>query len=289
MPIFHPTPNPISDAKNKLDRASFLHLIGSTSFDIAKEDLSDFFSSIKDGFVVTTERLTSPDTDRIYLDTISNRHETLNRLKRIRFQDLAYEITSKPEGFKGYFTDFLDTLIEVTPGALSSAYRTLDKLKTIIGYFITDYQEGGMDFTVLDKPHFKKVKQSNEDIKKQIGKFFPLTNGSTKTEFIKIYRRMVDFELIFSGIEKLKNEIKLSDIEKITRSSNEVSELVDFLLETNMGSGNRIINTEVRRELLDLLSTAAEEMEVVNYIFANVVNFYGVFHNHTLDIEKLTS
>jgi hypothetical protein len=105
----------------------FVHHYNSASV-ISQENLSDYFYKIKDIFSNVYKKFSTVTNDKIVLDITSNKFETLNKIKRIKFVDIKDYMTSKPENFKGMYLDYSLDLINSSKVILENTESTLNNL-----------------------------------------------------------------------------------------------------------------------------------------------------------------
>jgi len=245
---------------------------------ISEEALSDYLFKIKDTFITIGSKLTNRINDKAVLEITSNKFEVLHIVKRLKFIEVKDFITSKPEGFKGKYIDYTLDLINVSNNVIGNIEETLNSLKTAIGIFINEYNSDKIA-ELHNNVHFKITADELDKNTKEISKYFKLGDKNTKAKIMDVLKSLNDIEPLYKNIEVLDGVINISKIEYIGKLANEVSELVDSLIEQNAKTKVLEKNDKVKAELVSALNIAAREIELINYIYSNVFIFYGVFKN----------
>jgi len=281
MKLFATTEN----IKISLEREIFLQHI-ENSKTISTENLFDFLYSIKDTFINIANKITGNINDKITLDVVSNKYETLNKIKRIDFVKAKDHIVSKPENFEGKYIDYTLTLINSARVISEDTEKTLNNLKLAIGGFINEYRENKA-LTLYGDIYFKKTEKLIESHRKDIVVFFPHKNLNTKTTLNKVLKSLNDIEPLYKNIEILDSTLNFTRLQFITKITNECAELVDSLIELNTKNNILEKNNHIKKELIKAISISAREVEFLNYIYSNIYIFYGVFKNMIEELHRI--
>jgi len=255
---------------------------------ISNEALSDYLYKIKDAFSTTFNRLTSSTSNKVVIDTTSTKFETLHRVKRVKFIDLKDYITSKPENFRGKYVDYTLDLINVAGVIVPNTEATLGNLKLAIGSFINEYSENKVS-KLYGTVYFKEAEKLIEGNRKEIAKYFPSNNGSTKAYIRDVLKTTNDVESLYKNIELLDTILNLSKIEYIAKLTSECVSLVDGLITHNTKTNMLANNNNIKKELISAIHISAREVEFLNYMYANTIIFYGSFKNLIEDLNKAIS
>lgn len=282
MKLFHYRPTISQEELNNLTIDYFL-----TNDYIAQEAFSDFLYKIKDKINNFKIILTREINDRATLDVINTKFEMLNRIKRLNFYLISNEITSKPENFKGYYVDYSLDLLKVAKELLPHVENTLNLLKTNISTFINEYEKSNLH-TLTFGNYFTKTELFLETHRKAIAKYFPLSNGSSKARIKDILRSLNDIPALYDRIRELDNTLNLAKIEFINNLGKEISDLVDTLIEYNRKTRVFEENSEVKKSLINAIYITAKEIELLAYVYSNMVIFYGAFKHLMDDLKQLS-
>lgn len=253
---------------------------------ISQENLSDYFYKIKDIFSTVYNNLSSSVNDKIVVDTTSSRFETLSKLKRVKFIDIKDYMTSKPENFRGKYIDYSLDLINSAKIISENTEVTLNSLKLAISSFINEYSENKVS-TLYGVAYFREATKLVEENKKDIAKYFPDTNSSTKAYLKDILKTSNDIEVLYKNIEMLDSILNLSKIDYIAKLTNECTELIDSLIDQNTKTNILSKNNNIKKELINAIHASAKEVEFLNYLYANTIIYYGVFKNLIDDLNKI--
>jgi len=250
----------------------------SNSVIISEEALSDYLFKVKDLFFTIGSKLSNSINDKAVMEISYNKFEVLHIIKRIKFIEVKDFITSKPEGFNGKYIDYTLDLINVSNNVIGNIEETLNSLKTTISIFINEYNSDKI-MELHNSVHFKITREELEKNYKEIRKYFKIGDKNTKVKIKNVLKSLNDIEPLYKNIEVLDSVINISKIEYIGKLTNEVSELVDSLIDQNSKTKVLEKNEKVKKELIDALNIAAREVELINYIYSNVFIFYGNFKN----------
>lgn len=252
---------------------------------ISTEAISDYLYKIKDSLSTTFERLTSAVNDKVVIDTTSTKFETMYRIKRVRFIDLKDYITSKPENFHGKYVDYTLDLINSSKIIVENTESTLNNLKLAISSFINEYSENKVSI-LYGVVYFKEAEKLVEESRKEISKYFPDSNGSTKAYIRDVLKTTNDVESLYKNIEMLDSILNFSKIDYITKLTNECVSLIDSLIDQNNKKDILSKNNTIKKELISAVHISAREVEFLNYLYANAIIFYGCFKNLTQELNK---
>lgn len=252
---------------------------------ISTEALSDYLYKVKDAFSSTFDRLTAAVNDKVVVDSTSSKFETMHRLKRVKFIDLKDYMTSKPENFRGKYVDYTLDLINASRVMVENTEATLNNLKLAISSFVNEYSENKVS-TLYGGIYFKEAEKLTEENRKEISKYFPDSNGSTKTYVRDVLKTVNDVESLYKNIEMLDSILNLSKIDYIAKLTNECVSLIDTLIDQNTKTDMLSKNDTMKKELISAVHITAREVEFLNYLYGNAVVFYGCFKSLTEDLNK---
>lgn len=253
---------------------------------IAEEALSDYLYKIKDSFANVFKKLSGSVNDKAVLDITSTKFETLHKIKRLKFVNVKDYMTSKPENFKGKYIDYTLDLVNVSGVIVGDVEAALNNLKLAIASFINEFSENKVS-TLYGSIYFKKTEKIIEQNKREISKYFPIANGSTKAYVGDLLKTLNDIEALYKNIEILDSTLNTTKIAYISKLTNECAELVDSLIEQNTRSNILAKNDTAKKELINAIHTTAREVELLNYLYSNAIIFYGSFKNLTDELNRI--
>ena len=253
---------------------------------ISEEAMTDYFYKLKDVFATAFKTLSLNGSDKILTDIESTKFETLHKVRNIKFTDAKAYTVSKPENFKGKYIDYSTDLISISKVIVEDTEACLSNLKMAIASFINEYSDKKV-FTLYGAVYFTKTDKLVEEKKKEVAKYFPTANGQTKACVSELLKTFNDIEGIYKNIDTLGNTVNYSTINHIAKLTAETSELIDTLIVQNTKSNVLVKNNDVKKDLVNAIHTAAREVELLNYMYANAVMFYGCFKNLADELNKI--
>ena len=253
---------------------------------IAEEALSDYLYKIKDSFATLFKKLSGSVNDKAVLDITSTKFETLHKIKRLKFVNVKDYMVSKPENFKGKYIDYTLDLVNVSGVIVGDVEATLNNLKLAIASFINEFSESKVS-SLYGAVYFKKTEKLIEQNKREISKYFPIANGSTKAYVGDLLKTLNDIEALYKNIEVLDSTLNTTKISYISKLTNECADLVDSLIEQNTRSNVLAKNDTAKKELINAIHISAREVELLNYLYSNAIIFYSSFKNLTDELNKI--
>lgn len=276
-----------SDAsENKISVETYKDYFLSTDY-IVTEDLTDFFVKIKSIFSDAIDKITFAYNDKMTYDINKDKIIYLHAINKIKFTDIAPKLISKPNNFKGYYIEYLNDLYSYMNTQLGNIFTTIEKLKYFISYYINEYKSDVFDVNT-SLTYFKNIEKQVEKTNKEISSYFKANDHSTKDEFKRLYKTLNDVNVIYKLIENFDKFNLDSNIKIIEKESKNCMELVDTLIDNNLKARGKLINDEVKKNLTFATYVTAKQIEIISYLFANLVSFYGVFKNNLEDMKEFS-
>ena len=239
---------------------------------VACEAVTDYLFAIKDK-VNTLVTGTFSNTDVTLLDATANRFQVQSILKRVHFSELAHEVVDTPERFHGDYVHYLRAMVDVTAEAVPEVTQLLNNLKLAISGFINEYSENGV-LSIYGKSYALSSEKLINKQKEKISKFFPVNKSNASARIKDVISKNSDIDTLFNESKQLEaniNHVKLKDIIKL---SEEVSEMVDVLIEQNSKSGILLKNDAAKRDLVEMIHVGATGIQFISYLYANAVYFF---------------
>jgi len=255
---------------------------------ISLEAVSDFFYKLKDTFATLGSTVAKLDNDKIVTDTLATRFETQHVVKRLKLVELRDEMVLKPENFKGKYVDYAAELISASDLLIANTEESLHNLKMAVSSFINEYSEEKVS-TLYGISYFKQAEKISETARKDIAKYFPSSNSTVKAYVGDLLKSLSDVEQLYNDIQKLDGIINLSKINHISKLANEVSDLIDILIDQNTKSGVLLKNDSTKKELVNAVHIVAKEVELVSYMYSNCIFFYSAIKSLSEVILKVGS
>jgi hypothetical protein len=190
---------------------------------------------------------------------------------------------SKPEHFKGYLIDLLADLNTQLRSETETVYKSIEQLKYVISYYMNDYKPNMISIDPnLD--YFKKLEKEQDKSRLVIQKYFKSSDSSQKAMFKEIYKSMKDFEQMFELFKQLDNLHLETHTETLNRRSEEISDLIDNLIQLNIDNGGKLINSDTKKNLALGTYAVAKQIETVGYFISTLLLVHG---SHKNNMERL--
>lgn len=246
---------------------------------LSLESFDEFFAKTKDHLTSLGKVLTMSGEDKAVTEALSNRFETTTKANKVKLNDFRHAIISKPEGFKGFYIDYLRALIEVSEEVAESTHRSLSALKIGVAGFINEYSDGQAD-NFYGYHYFKKEKKIIEDAKKTIGGFFKAP-GKVKTNPDEVIKGMADIPLLYQTLEQLSTKLNKESVKKVDKETESVTVLIDVLIDQNLQSGILLKNSETKKEMVQAIEQTAQSVEFYCALYAHLLFFCTAFKSLT--------
>lgn len=259
--------------KLKLSTEQFLQLYQSSSV-VSQESISDFLYSLKDSVFNIGDKLFSSDLEKAAIDAMRNKFEVLNVGKRLHMSELADEVVTVPESFKGRYVDYQGVLTEASELMFADTVQLLNNVKMAIGGFINEYKEGGV-LSVYGVSYAKNSEALYNKQRKLMAKFFTVSKATSKAKVTDVIRSMGDMERIYKDIPQLSASCSKDKVMQIQKLVAEIDEIVDVVIEQNQESGILSNNSSAKRQLINMIHVAAKNVEFCGYLYANTLFFYN--------------
>lgn len=236
---------------------------------ISTESLDVYLSKIKDTFM-GVDRLIDTKTERFFKEVDSNRYETISRAKKVKYFNFRNEVVSKPEQFKGYYTDYIDQLNKSSETITELVDVLLSNLKLAVSTFINEYNLEKSDMMYGSKS-FTDGAKILEHESAAVGSYFKAPAGKVRDKVQELIKTNSDFEPIFEGFDKLKKVYTDARHKEIQAHVKSVVELVDVMIDLNIKSNVLNRNDQLKRQLMEAIHTAAQVVEYHYALYANTV------------------
>ena len=240
---------------------------------LSLEAITDYLGKTKDFFHSFQTTIFDFNSDQALHDAISTRHETLAVIKRLQFVDIADEVVTKPEKFQGKYHPYLKDLIDVCKVSAPDTLQLLNTVKLGLASFINEYTEDGV-LSVYGTEYAKDSAKKIQNGQKVISSYFPESKSTFKTRVKDVLRNLGEVEGLYNGAVELESHISHDKVKQISKLADEISDMVDVLIEQNNKSGILLRNTEAKKDLTDMIHTAAESVRFTSYLYANTLYFY---------------
>lgn len=247
---------------------------------ISTESISNFFYKIKDTFHNFTSKFSFDSEEKAVKDVISNKFEVIHIANKVKMNDFRHEVISKPEGFTGLYVEYLDDLLNVTKLTHESLTKSLDTLKMGVGNFINEYQEDKVD-NFYGYHYFKEGSKVIDENNKLISSYFKKNTDKVKTTPNEVLRSLKDVELLFSKLDELSFILNKDSIASILKEVNNISELIDVLLEQNMKTNTLSKNDTTKKEMIEAIEQTARSVEFYTSLYAQLLFFCNAFKSLT--------
>lgn len=253
---------------------------------ISIESMSTFLGQVKDVFGNSLNAFKTDKEEQFIQDTLQNKFQVLAKVKEINMNDIRYDVISKPESFKGLYSDYLKDLIQVSAETRSLFNSSAILVKTAVANFINEYSDDKAD-QIYGYSQLKQAEVKLEKYKKVIGDYFPLPANKVKTTPPEVIKSLSEIEELFKLLEKLSTEsINPEEFKNIEKQVTSVSELVDVLIQHNVNSGVLLKNNTAKQQLIECVTILAHLSEFYSSLYARTVVYCNAFKSLT-DAIKL--
>ena len=155
--------------------------------------------------------------------------ELTPKLNYVSFINYNKLLISVPEGFKGNFIDYINTLINMNSQVYNGLNSILSEYNALLSGFITnkDNKISLHDHTAF----FKRVEKEREAITKQLAEYFP-TNASTSKAYLPMaISRFADIDVLMDSTTKLQKVHYQQDLSVVSKSINKCIDLLNLIAE----------------------------------------------------------
>jgi len=176
------------------------------------------FKSLKEGFVTAFSFI-----------SFSKEKRVLNNLKNLNYVNLSQSLVTTPEGFKGYFLDYLQTLEKIQTLAYKEAHEFIKEYQMVLSSFITnkDDQISSTDLSFF----YNRVEQRTLESNGEIAKFFNSPNKVSRSKLQSVLARISDLETISQVVNSIEKKHNIDDLKSIELSLNKIIALLDIIIE----------------------------------------------------------
>lgn len=245
---------------------------------ISSEAISDVFSKIRDSFSNVRDLLFKGDKEKALIDATGDKYETLKVLKRVKMVNIAKEIIVTPERFKGYYLDYLRDLTLVTEEMVPETIKQVENVKLAIASFLNEYKDNGV-LSIYGLSFARETDKKREKTLKLMSSYFPHKKAVSKALIKDVIRSNADVPPLIDELPRLGEAIHQERLNKLSKLSKEISELVDILIEQNAKSGIMNNNTNAKKDLIEIIHIGASCTELCGYLYANTLQLYTAVSN----------
>ncbi len=155
------------------------------------------------------------------------RSNDVKNIDKINFIALSLVIVNVPEGFYGNLSIYSKVMVELYKRMVTSAFEYASKLNIALGLLVNDKAE---KLSVKSyEGLYSSYAKLREDAVKTTNAFFENNSSNTKSTLGDLFTNKDEIRSTFINIEELEKLIKGTNINQITSSINETSELLDEL------------------------------------------------------------
>jgi hypothetical protein len=223
------------------------------------------FKSLKEGLVTPILSL-----------FISKERKVLAHLQNLNYVNLSQSLVSVPEGFKGFFLDYLKLLEKIQVQAYKDANEFIKEYHIVLSSFITnkDDQISSKDLSFF----YNRVEQRTLENSDEISKFFNAPNKVSRAKLESVLARISDLEAISQVVKQIESRHNLEDLKTIEISLNKIIAMLDIIIEQMKKEDT----TKVSRQAALNLSQGA-------YNLARYIEFISLLHFRTSVMLKTTN
>ena len=235
------------------------------------DSIKNIFPDLSEKFKVTqqvTKDLT--DTEQAFKDHRLDKDQqfVIKELEHFNYMDIAELTTMVPEGFNGSFIEYMHVMEKSLNRINSLNNEVMQPFYILLSSFLTNKEDRNSlkDFT----PVYNKLKESRQELIKEVGSFFNTGHDSSRKIGVVI-KRNSDFKTLFVKMNSLKKTIDSIDIKAIKDNLNKTIELMDLVVQRVQEKSIDSVTPEVAKNLSFGAYEVASEVEFFSVIYFKMI------------------
>jgi hypothetical protein len=208
----------------------------------------------------------SKEQDNLLISLDQNFKSLNQKLEHVNFGTYNKTLVSIPEGFKGYFINYLVTLNKLQSDIYDNGSVMLKEYNSILSSFITNKEDkiSLRDHTTF----FNKLSKDRENINKQLDIYF--TTGSNSKSYLQnVIQRFADLDNIVGEVKNLRKKHNSQNIDKLSDQVKEAVSLLDVVIKQSNDS------------IVKLSGSSAMNISTGAYEVAKFVELLSIFRFKT--------
>jgi hypothetical protein len=233
--------------------------------DLTANDSTNVFNQILPKLISQFKSLKEGLISGFSFISFSKEKRVLNNLEHLNYVNLSQSLVTTPEGFKGYFLDYLQTLEKIQTLAYKEAHEFIKEYQMVLSSFITnkDDQISSKDLSFF----YNRVEQRTLENSGEIAKFFNSPNKVARAKLQSVLARLSDLETISKVTSNIESKHNIDDLKSIEFSINKIISMLNIVIEQM----KRQDTSKVSRQAALNLSQGA-------YNLARYIEFISLLH-----------
>lgn len=189
----------------------------------------------------------------------------------VSFLTYAKTVVNKPEGLKGSFIDYLNTLTQLAPDVFKEANSILGEYNFVLSSFLSNKESKTAlkDHSVL----FLRIQKRREEMNKKLSSHFE--HGDKSKGYLgQVVGRFADVETVLELTDRLVKARVDSNINDIKSAVTQAVGLLDL-----------VVAQSEDKSIGNISGSAAKNIADGAYQLARYVEFVGIFRFH---VEQMT-
>lgn len=251
---------------------------------VSTESVELFLAKVKDSFSSVALKL-DPVQDRFRMESESRRRATVVAAREVKFSNFRHEVVSKPESFSGYYTEYLKDFHPTAFALETMCSKLLDTLQLTLGTFINDYSDEKVTH-IFGHIEYEKAKKILPSLQMSLSHYFKAPAAKVRSRVEDVLKSMQDFEVLYAQGDKVAQVLSISNVERMQKLVASTTDLVDALIQVNMGNGVLTRYEDSKKQLVDAIHLCAKYVELYHATLARWVFYSKSFNDLTASLEK---
>jgi hypothetical protein len=242
--------------------------------DLTASDSTDIFNQILPKLVHQFKSLKEELVSTVFSIFSLKEKRVLNNLKTLNYINLSQSLVTTPQGFKGYFLDYLQSIEKIQTQAYKDADEFIKEYQMVLSSFITnkDDQISSKDLSFF----YNRMEQRTLESNGEIAKFFNAPNKIARSKLQSVLARISDLETISQVVKNIESKHNIDDLKSIEISIVKITSMLDIIIEQMKKQDT----SKVSRQAALNLSQGA-------YNLARYIEFISLLHFRTSIILKV--
>lgn len=257
-----------------------------TMTSISVESAAVFLGKAKDSIKAFGQVFSSDDNQKPFIDALKSRHEVTALVKEVKFVDFRHHMVSKPESFKGLYTEYAEDLKKSGVLATELVQSCSDKLKLLLSTFINEYKDSQID-GVYGYYDFKEAETKLEKSKSVMASYFKAAANKVKTTPDEVLKNLSDIPELYDQLTFISVIFSKATLMKTNRDVQDLAEMVDTLVAHNVSSKILTNNNDAKRQLMECIHITAQCVEYHSALYAQALILCTSFKSLTDELKEV--
>lgn len=254
---------------------------------VSAESAHLFLSKVQDSFRSVAIKL-DPEHERFRQDAWMRQRAATARAKEISFNQFRHERLSKPESFKGYYTEYLKDLYQTSFELSTQCTVLVETLQMALGVFINENVDDKVT-QIYGRMVFEGAAKKLPALQKALAGYFKAPAGQVKSLASELLRSMQDIETLYSLGEQVSRVYTPGAVQDMERKVSATADLVDALVQVNLGNGVLTRYAHGKQQLVEAIHVTAKYVECYHAALAHWVFYCKCFNDLTEQVVQYES